>query len=214
MSGAAGLSRRVFVVSSLAVGGALLMGLREELHGAEAQVRPWDKPNPDGALEFTPWLSIAPDDIVTVRVTTPDIGNGVMTQAAAFVMEELGCSWDKIRPEYASTNRDYLNDGVYSKVAGIIGYFSGRSTGPERMKTYMQVAASARERLKKAAAQQWGVRSEEITAQEGRLTHSGSGRSMRFGEALPRAAKITLDHEPAPKDRSEWTFLGKKTPSK
>jgi isoquinoline 1-oxidoreductase beta subunit len=215
MSGASELSRRQFIVSALAAGGALVLGFSEQrANAAEPQVIPWDKPDLNGSLEFTPWLSIAPDDTVSVRVTTPDIGNGVLTQAAAFVMEELGCSWDKIRPEYASTNRDYLNGQVYSKVAGIIGYFSGRSTGPERMKTYMQVAASARERLKVAAAQQWGVKPEEILAQEGRLTHAVSGRSMRFGEALQRAAKVKLNQEPAPKDRSQWTFLGKKSPSK
>ena len=87
----------------------------------------------------------------TGRWTTPDIGNGTLTQAAAFVMEELGTSWDKIKVEQASPNRDFREGGVYSKVGGILGYFSGRSTGPARMATYMQVAASARERLKAAA---------------------------------------------------------------
>jgi isoquinoline 1-oxidoreductase beta subunit len=214
VNAASRLSRRSFVVSTLAASGALMLGFSEESDAAEGQALPWDKPNPQGAVEFTPWLSIAPDDTVTVRVTTPDIGNGVMTQAAAFVMEELGCSWDKIRPEYASTNRDYLNDAVYSKVAGITGYFSGRSTGPDRMKTYMQVAASARERLKAAAAQQWGVNSADVVAQNGNLSHAQSGRRMRFGEALPRAARVRLETEPQPKDRSQWTFLGKKSPAK
>jgi len=67
-------------------------------------------------------------------------------------MEELGTSWDKIKVEQASPNRDFREGGVYSKVAGYLGYFSGRSTGPARMATYMQVAASARERLKRPLA--------------------------------------------------------------
>lgn len=193
----------------------MVLGFGERAaNAAETEVAPWDKDDPNGSVEFSPWLSIAPDDTVIVRVTTPDIGNGVLTQASAFVMEELGCSWDKIRPEYASTNRDYLNGQVYSQVVGILGYFSGRSTGPERMKTYMQVAASARERLKAAAAQQWGVKSDEIVAEEGRLTHSSSGRSVRFGEMVAKASKVRLDKEPTPKDRPQWTFLTKKQPSK
>jgi isoquinoline 1-oxidoreductase beta subunit len=215
MSALPHLDRRQFVLSTLAAGGVMVLGIGERgANAAEPEVAPWDKDDPNGSVEFTPWLSIAPDDTVIVRVTTPDIGNGVLTQASAFVMEELGCSWDKIRPEYASTNRDYLNGHVYSQVAGIIGYFSGRSTGPERMKTYMQVAASARERLKVAAAQQWGVKSDEVVAEGGRLTHSSSGRSVRFGEMVAKASKVRLDKEPTPKDRAQWTFLTKKNPAK
>jgi isoquinoline 1-oxidoreductase subunit beta len=209
------LDRRQFVCSTLAAGGVLVLGIRDTVaQAAEGEVAPWVKDNAVGSVEFTPWLSIAPDDTVVVRVTTPDIGNGVLTQASAFVMEELGCSWDKIRPEYASTHRDYLDGQVYSKVAGIIGYFSGRSTDPERMQSYMQVAASARERLKAAAAQQWGIKTADVVAQDGRLTHVASGRSVRFGEMVAKASKIKLDREPLPKERSQWTFLGKKNPAK
>jgi len=215
MSAEPKISRRQFIVSSFGAGGVLVFGLSPKCgDAAQVDAMPWDKPNPGNAAEFTPWLSIGPDDTVVVRVATPEIGNGVMTQAAAFVMEELGCSWGKIRTEYASTHRDYLNGNVYSKVSGRLGYFAGRSTGPERMMTYMQVAAGARERLKVAAAQEWSVKPADIVAQEGRLTHKASGRSMRFGEALARAARVKLDRDPAPKDRAEWTFLGKKAPAK
>ena len=215
MSAVPELTRRQFIVSTLAIGGALVFGMREEAaDAAQPQMMPWDEPNPSGSVEFTPWLSITPDDTVIVRITTPEIGNGVMTQAAAFVMEELQCSWDKIRLEYASTLRNYQNENVYSQGMGRESYFSGRSTAPDRMKTYMEVAASARERLKAAAAQQWGVKPEDVIAEEGRLTHRGSSRSMRFGEALPQAAKVKLDQEPALKDRSQWTFLTKKKPGK
>src|SRR5882762_2978747 len=210
-----GLDRRQFVLSTLAAGGVLVLGMHEdEALAAQPQAIMWDQDNPAGSSEFTPWLSIAPDDTVIVRVTTPDIGNGVVTQAAAFVMEELGTSWDKIRPEYASTNRDYRDGHVYSQVAGIIGYFSGRSTGPDRMKTYMQVAASARERLKAAAAAQWRVKTADIDAQNSVLTHKPSGRTLRFGEVVAKAAKVKLEVEPTPKDRSQWTFLTKTSPAK
>jgi len=35
-------------------------------------------------------------DIVTVRVATPEIGNGAMTQTPMLVAEELACDWNKI----------------------------------------------------------------------------------------------------------------------
>src|SRR3977135_1861451 len=179
MSESPGLDRRQFIVSALAMGGALVVGTRPDpADAASANATLWDKAAGAGSAEFTPWILIAPDDTVTVRVTTPDIGNGTLTQAAAFVMEELGTSWDKIKVEQASPNRDFREGGVSSNVAGALGYFSGRSTGPERMATYMQVAASARERLKAAAGHKWGVAPSQIEARNSILHHVTTGEKV------------------------------------
>lgn len=203
-------SRRSFLVGSMAVGGALVIGTRAM---AAAQTDPWSKDLPAGSADFTPWLNIAPDDTVTVRVTAVDIGQGTLTQIAAYIKEELDPAWDKIVPEYASTTRDYLEKNVYSTPGGALAYFSGRSTGPARMDTYLQVAASARERLKGAAAAAWGVPASEITIKEGVLSHS-SGKSARMGELVEAAAAINLTEEPKPKDSSQWVFLTKQHPVK
>src|SRR3984893_19542277 len=108
MSELPNLDRRQFIVSALAMGGALVVGTRPDLaDAASANATVWDKAAGAGSAEFTPWILIAPDDTVTVRVTTPDIGNGTLTQAAAFVMEELGSAWEKIKTEYAGPDRDF-----------------------------------------------------------------------------------------------------------
>lgn len=204
-------TRRSFLIGSMAVGGALVIGTRAM---AAAEAMPWAKEEAAaGAADFTPWLNIGADDTVTVRVTAVDIGNGTLTQIASYIKEELDPAWDKIVPEYASTNRDYLEQNVYSTPGGALAYFSGRSTGPARMDTYLQVAASARERLKGAAAAAWGVPVAEVEVKEGMLTHA-SGKSARFGEMVAAAAAITLTEEPKPKDKSQWVFLTKKHPGK
>jgi isoquinoline 1-oxidoreductase beta subunit len=41
-----------------------------------------------------------------------------------------------------------------------------------------------------------------------------SGRQFRYGDMAAAASKSTLPHEPALKPQSEWTFLGKASPSK
>jgi isoquinoline 1-oxidoreductase beta subunit len=203
-------TRRSFIVGSMAVGGALVIGT----HAMAAEAEPWaDEQIATGSSDFTPWLNIAPDDTIRVRVTAVDIGQGTLTQIAAYIKEELDPAWDKIIPEYASTTRDYLENNVYSTPGGALAYFSGRSTGPARMDTYLAVAAGARERLKAAAAQAWNVPAGEIEIKEGVLSHS-SGKSARFGEMVAAAAAVTLTEEPKPKDSSEWVFLGKKHPGK
>jgi isoquinoline 1-oxidoreductase beta subunit len=164
--------------------------------------------------EFTPWISIASDGIITVRVATPEIGNGVMTQGPMLVAEELACDWSKVRAEYAPTSRDYRENGVYALGNAPTGYFSGRSTSPERMKLLLQVGASARERLKTAAAQMWKVPVSEIEAKDSILSHTLTGRVIRYGDIAARAATIKLDVEPTPKPQSEWTLLGKSSPPK
>lgn len=206
------LNRRKFLISSAALGGAMVIGTKAMAASVDSQ--PWDKANATGSAEFTPWLTINADGSVVVRVTAVDIGQGTLTQVAGYVYEELSPAWDMIKPEYASTNRDFLENNVYSTPGGALAYFSGRSTGPARMDTYLQVAASARERLKAAAAAKWGVDAGEITVKDGVISHAGSSNSAGLGELIAEAAAIELEAEPAIKDQSEWTFLGKKAPAK
>jgi isoquinoline 1-oxidoreductase beta subunit len=126
----------------------------------------------------------------------------------------LHCDWRKVRAEFISAWRDYRENKVYSSVGDIGATFAGRSTLPDRMKLLLQVGASARERLKAAAAQTWNVPVAEIEATDSVLTHTPSGRTLRFGEVAAKASTIQLKAEPALKPASQWTLLGKTSPAK
>jgi isoquinoline 1-oxidoreductase beta subunit len=204
------LSRRHFLIGTAAVGGGMAIGVIApggDALAAFANPQPWGSPT--GASEFTPWLAISPDGTITVRVAPPEIGNGVMTQVAMTINEELQGDWSKVRAEFADTNRDLREKNVYSTAGGPLAYFSGRSTSDDRMELALQVGASARERLKAAAAARWKVASADIRAENGILTHTGTGRTMTYGDVAADAASIKLDAEPKPKPRSEWTTLTK-----
>ena len=56
---------------------------------------------------------IGADNTVTVRVPGPESGTGNSTQAAMFVAEELGCSWDNVRVEPISFNRNTREGNLY-----------------------------------------------------------------------------------------------------
>jgi isoquinoline 1-oxidoreductase beta subunit len=56
--------------------------------------------------EINAWIVIAPDDTVTIRIAQTELGQGVWTSNAMMVCEELQCDWKKVRPQYASANRD------------------------------------------------------------------------------------------------------------
>jgi isoquinoline 1-oxidoreductase beta subunit len=56
--------------------------------------------------EINAWIVIAPDDTVIIRIAQTELGQGVWTSNAMMVCEELQCDWTKVRPQYASANRD------------------------------------------------------------------------------------------------------------
>ena len=208
------LGRRQFLVSTTVAAGGMALALSpahgEEVAGAAPPV-PW---GPDAASgnEFTPWIEIAADSKVTVRVPNPESGNGTMTQIAMNVAEELQCAWSDIRVESASVHRDYLESHVYTK--GSLPFFSGHGTDKVRMNHCLRLGASARERLKVAAAARWKVPASEVIASESLLTHAASQRSLRYGDVAAEAANMSLLAEPELKPQSEWTLIGKQSPPK
>ena len=62
--------------------------------------------------EVNAWVVVAPDDTVTIRIAQTEIGQGVWTSNAMMVCEELQCDWSKVRPQYASANRDAKGNGA------------------------------------------------------------------------------------------------------
>lgn len=203
------LGRRQFMVAAAVTGGGMALGIGSANGATRAPLTgPWG-PDAASGSEFGPWVEIAADDTITVRVPQPEIGNGATTQAAITLTEELECAWDKVRVAFASIQRNHIEDGVYA--VGFQPFFGGHSTQQDRMQHVLQLGASARERLKAAAAARWNVPATEIQARDSVLTHAPSGRSLRFGEVASEAARITLTTEPAPKPRSEWRLLGKKS---
>ena len=205
------LDRRQFLVSASLIAGGMALGIRPAEAARVPGSVPWASDSPFGT-ELSPWIEIASDDTVTLRVPTPEIGNGSMTQVAMNVTEELACDWSRVNVEFCSIHRDHVEKGVYH--SGFLPFFGGHGTDSVRMRHALQLGASARERLKAAAAERWRVSVTEIEAKASVLTHASSGRRLRYGEVAADAAQITLPAEPALKPQSEWTFLGKASPTR
>jgi isoquinoline 1-oxidoreductase beta subunit len=206
------MGRRGFMVSTAAVAGGMVIGLTPatDALGATARTNPGDQST---GAEFTGFVSITPDNKVTIRATKTEIGNGAFTGIAMIVTEELGCDWSMVQGEYLPPNRNVREQNFYSKT-GALAYFAGRSTGKEMMEQLLQVGASARERLRAAAAAKWGVPVDQVKAENSVLTHAGSGRTLTYGDVAEAAAAVTLEKEPSIKPSSAWTVLGKATPQR
>src|SRR5215471_16716290 len=103
----ADMNRRDFLASSAAAGGAMVLGFYlppSRARAAAAEGQPWYRDAT--APEINAWLTIAPDDTVTIRVAQTEMGTGVFTSCPMMVAEELQCEWSKVKAEYASPQRN------------------------------------------------------------------------------------------------------------
>src|SRR4029453_13376763 len=104
------VTRREFLATVAAAHGAFVLGFwMPDKTQAQTPVA-----KPSGAVwyedpatpEVNAWIVVAPAETVTIRIAQPELGEGVWTSNAMMVAEELQCDWAKVRPQYASANRD------------------------------------------------------------------------------------------------------------
>src|SRR5450755_2145703 len=210
-------SRRDFLATT-AAGGAMVLSFYLPPTSARAtpiEGQPWYR---DAMVpEINAWLTIAPDDTVTIRVAQTEMGTGVLTSCPMMVAEELQCDWSKVRAEYASPQRNVVErapqwtlpvpgggnprirdgGGEPSSAVNFTGVYrrlDTNSSGSVReSRYYLQMAgAEARERLLLAAAQLWSVPTAELTAKDSVVTHAASGRRTTYGALAAKAAQLKL----------------------
>ncbi len=204
------LTRRHFLVTAVTAAGGFAIGISAVprlAHAVTVSAQPWNEDNAYAAHEIDAWIAIDPDDSVLIRYQRSEMGQGSMTALPMLINEELQADWSKVRIEYASPNRNIREKKVYGDM-----FSHGSQSVRASQKKVQQVGASARERLIAAAAARWNVPAGECSAANGVITHAASGRTLRYGEVAPDAAKIALNKEPDIKTPDKFTFAGKPMP--
>ncbi len=201
-------SRRALVFAGLSAAGGLAVGLPLQAFAAQGAPRVTLADEQDDHPEMNAWLIIDPDNSVTVRSPHQEMGQGTITSLAMLVAEELQCDWTKVHVEHASANRNQRAGGKLYVNMQTVGSSGLRSS----VVIMQQAGASARERLRAAAAQRWSVDLAECTVSAGQCWHKASNRSATYGELAPAAALIQLAAEPAIKTPEQFTLAGQWTP--
>ena len=197
------ITRRSFIVTTAAAGGGLMLGfaIPQRSDAAAINPMPWERASDKEGQEVNAWLVIDPDGTTTIRVGQSEMGQGVFTAMPMLVAEELHVDWKMVKAEYADSNRHVRNNNLYQRMS------TGGSGAVRNSRVFLQQAgASARERLKEAAAVAWSVPRSAVTAKDSVLT-AGTRRGT-FAEFSTRAAAIQLEQEPAIKQSGQFQLLG------
>ena len=191
--------RRAFIKKTGMAGGGLVLGFSLFNSCKPEQARTLTAIEmPKEWFEINAYLRIGENGVVTIMSPNPEFGQGVITAMPMIVADELDVAWEKVLVEQA--NFDAEDYGWQ---------FTGGSQGIRRRWQGLRMAgASARQMLKEAAAQTWGVPVSEITSSEGVLTHEGSQQSAGYGEMAALAATLEVPEEVTLKEVGEFTIIG------
>lgn len=204
-------SRRRFLLSGVAVAGAMVVGWgvmppRQRVRGQAAL------PLDQGAVALNGWIAIAPDGTVQLAMPRAEMGQGVHTALPMLVAEELDVGLDAIKLMQAPADKIYGNvavmretfpfhpddDGrtrafatwMLGKVAREMGIVitGGSSSVKDAWSSMREAGATARALLVAQAALEWKVPPEQVRTENGMLYHDISKKSVSYGAIAARAA--------------------------
>jgi isoquinoline 1-oxidoreductase beta subunit len=195
-----GLSRRTFLVTSVAAGGGLLLGVYlPRSIGAKAQVA-------DETLAPNAFVRIRPDDGITFVMPQVEMGQGTYTSMPMLIAEELEVELGKVSLEAAPpSDKLYANPLLGFQVTG------GSTSVPGWWEPLRRAGATARVMLIQAAATQWNVDPASCHAEKGEVI-SPTGQRLKYGALVDAAAKLPVPDKVALKDPKDFTLIG--TPAK
>jgi isoquinoline 1-oxidoreductase beta subunit len=205
--------RRQFLKSSAVFGAGLTLGMYIPNSTAKVEAGPGQAGSiisGQGQFEPNAFIRIGTDNTVTVISKHLEMGQGTYTGLATLVAEELDADWSQVRVEGAQADATRYNNLLWGPNQG-----TGGSTAiANSFKQMREAGAAAREMLIAAAAQQWGVKSTELTIDKGLVTHAASRMQANFGELAELAAAQPVPTEVTLKAPDEFKLIGQNLPRK
>ena len=193
------LTRRTFLKVSAAAGGGLLISGHVPGIGPDVSAA--------GVFEPSVWVKIAADDTVTMTLTMLEMGQGVMTSMPMLVAEELDIDWNRIKTEWAPADPRYGNPNF-----GGQQLTAGSNSVRGMWKVLRESGATARAMLVTAGAQTWDVPENTVSTEKGEVVHRASGRRLKYGRLVDKAAALPVPKAVALKDPKDFHVLGQSLP--
>ena len=191
-------NRRSFLKVSAASGGGLMIGFSWLTKCTPAYETQLAAP-PKEWFDINGYIKIGDTGLVTLFNPNPEIGQNVMTSMPMVVAEELDVKWENVVVEQGSLDADAFQNPQFAggSLSLKLGWDALRMAG-----------ATGRRMLLEAAAKEWGVKADDLTAKEGTITEKNGDRSIGYGEIASKAVGIEVPDEIELKEPKDYTLLG------
>ncbi|MFV8372275.1 molybdopterin cofactor-binding domain-containing protein [Flavobacterium sp. LB2P74] len=192
------ISRRKFLKLSGLTGVALTLGYYLPVDAKEPKlITAFDAENL--GIELNSWIFIDVSGKVTLYSHKAEMGQGVYQSIPQIIAEELHVDLDKVNIVFAPGN----NVKYGSQITG------GSSSIRGSYKNLLNLSATARVMLIKAASNKWNVSELECYAEDGRVIHKPSGKKLHYGELVLEASKLDIPKNVVLKNKSEYKLIRK-----
>jgi isoquinoline 1-oxidoreductase beta subunit len=187
------VTRRNFIKDSSVIGLGLWLGISK----SHAQILA--ATNITEAQKFTPYILVEPNGNITIFNIKPEMGQGTFQSIPSLIAEEFEVSLGQVIIKQTNGELEY------GRRQNVGGSNAVRSSYEELRK----VGASAKEVFIQAAAAKWNVSADECYAENAKVIHKPSNRSLRYTDLVEEASKIELPKNPKLKDPKDFKILGK-----
>lgn len=189
------ISRRHFLRATAYVGGGLTICLAlPSCKESSAEF--------NGSSELLPFVTITSENKVIIPSVMSEMGQNVYTSLPQIVADELDADWNNVEIVQAEANEArYGFQGTWASLSIYTAWKSHRKAG-----------ATARDMLRAAAAQMWGIEKKDCITRNGRVLNEQTGRSASYGELASSAAKLPIPENVALKAPSDFHIIGKSMP--
>ncbi len=196
------ITRREFLKTSMVGAGLTIVavmtptGLR--LLSAEEA-----KKEPLRALNPMAWITITPDNIVTITVNKSEMGQGVYTSLPMIAADELDADWKQVRSVAAPAGDEFKDPVRNYQSTG------GSSSVRNMYEPLRKMGAAMREMLVLAAARTWAVPVKDCAAFMGTVKHIRTGKTLSYGALSTEASRLQVPQNPVLKKEKQLRYIGK-----
>ncbi len=193
-------SRRGFIKLGLTAGGGLVLGFT--MNNAFASIENVSDGVAADLVNFNSYLSISPDDVITIFSPNPELGQNIKTSFPMVVAEELDADWKKVKVVQAA-----LDTKKYERQLT-----GGSGAVPHSWGRLRKAGATGRHMLVEAAAKKWSTDASKLTTKNGFVIHP-DGRKLSYGALATDAAGIPVPAEVKLKDPKDFKLIGTAVPN-
>jgi isoquinoline 1-oxidoreductase subunit beta len=191
-------NRRNFLKIAATAGGGLMLGFHWSNAASPITVLN-ESALASGDIAFNSYLSISPDNIVTIFSPNPELGQNIKTSFPMIVAEELDAEWKKVVVKQAA-----LDTSKYERQLT-----GGSGAIPHSWERLRKAGATARRMMMEVAAKRLNVPLESLTTSEGKVIHAASGKTFSYGELATEASTLAVPTDVRLKDQKDFRLIGK-----